>query len=111
MKAKNPIALMGYLVYPIELCGGAVAGVVCGVWQKEKSVSVSFLAGCIYLILIWMLALPFGSGFSLARTLTALCTPILSMLVGHLVSGRKRGRLGNRRKAKRYAGKVYRGRH
>ncbi len=108
--AEDPEKQIGIWTLPIMIAGGGTAGGLSVKLCGEKSFLLPFVAGMLYILVLGIVALPFGEGFSFINLLLRAGLPLAaSMLVGGTLGSRGTSRFGNSRKAARHAVKIYKG--
>ena len=108
--AEQPDRYMGFWCGVILFACAMLAGVIASKMAAQKTIAVSAVAGAVLVLCLGLLTLPFGEGITFGGILYKAVLPVL-LSTGMGVIFEKRGttRYGNRRKAAKHAGKIYKG--
>lgn len=110
LKGEQPDRYIGLLVGVIPVVCAALSGYLAARMESRASLAAGLLAGLLYTAILCLISLPFGDGFTMTGLLCRGVMPVaVSAGTGCITGSRGTTRYGNRRKAAKHAGKIYKG--
>ena len=110
LQAVQSDAYVGVLVWAALMVGALLAGLIGGKSNADRPLVGAVLSAGVYTVILGLLTLPFGEGFSFFGFLSKAGLPIAAAAaVGVFLQKSGTNRYGNRRKAAKHAGKIYKG--
>lgn len=108
LDAKSPEKSLGMWVTLAAAAGGGVAGMAASLLYKDHSRWLSVVTGILYLVFCVLLTLPFGGEFSFTNLLWRALIPLLvCVFSGTALQKQGTNRFKNKRRATKYASKMY----